>query len=66
MPYYRCWRCGLRVYIAASASRCPECSAHLEPRDRVFEASHLALPLLAQSLPSGRTNETEGSSRKTA
>jgi hypothetical protein len=65
MPYYRCWRCGLRAYVAASESRCPECSAHLEPGDRVFEASHLALPLLAQSPPAGRTHETEGSRRKT-
>jgi hypothetical protein len=66
MPYYRCWRCGLRVYSAASVSTCPECSARLEPGDRVFEASHLALPLLAESPPAGRTHEKKESWRKTA
>jgi hypothetical protein len=51
MPYFRCGRCGLRVYSAAIARTCPECATQLEPGDRLFERSHRAFPLLAKSRP---------------
>jgi hypothetical protein len=54
MPYFRCGRCGLRVYSAAIASKCPECATQLEPGDRLFERSQRAFPLLAKSRPSER------------
>jgi hypothetical protein len=44
MPYFRCKRCALRLYSAASETHCSECSAPLGRAERSLEPTPLARP----------------------
>ncbi len=44
MPYFRCERCALRLYSAASETRCSECDAPLGKADQLLDATPLARP----------------------
>jgi hypothetical protein len=58
MPYFKCDRCALRLYSAASETHCSECSAPLGRAERVLD-SPLPRPLRGRypagmALPAGR------------
>jgi hypothetical protein len=44
MPYFKCERCALTWYSAASETRCDECAAPLRLDERAFDATPLARP----------------------
>lgn len=44
MPYFRCERCSLRLYSAASKAHCPECSTPLGRAEQLLVATPLAQP----------------------
>jgi hypothetical protein len=44
MPYFKCERCALRWYSAASETRCGECDAPLGSDERLHEATPRAQP----------------------
>ena len=44
MPYFKCERCALRWYSAASTTRCAECDAQLAEGERVLDPTPLARP----------------------
>ena len=44
MPYFRCRRCTVRLYSAASETRCSECGALLGRAERLLDATPLAQP----------------------
>lgn len=45
MPYFICEPCSLKLYSAASETRCPECRTVLGDADRLIEFSPLPRPL---------------------
>jgi hypothetical protein len=45
MPYFRCDRCELRLYSAASETRCSECSTPLGKAEQLLDATPLAQPV---------------------
>ncbi len=44
MPYFRCERCALRLYSAASDTRCFECDVPLGKAEQLHGATPLAQP----------------------
>jgi hypothetical protein len=60
MPYFKCTRCALRLYSAASDTRCSECSAPLGRAEQLFEATPLARPYRDRgAVSSSRTLATD-------
>ena len=49
MPYYKCNRCALRLYSAASKTKCSECGAPLGSTERMFDVTPLAQPRRSRS-----------------
>ncbi len=45
MPYFKCPRCAVRLYSAASSTHCSECGAPLGEADALLEAVPLPRPL---------------------
>ena len=45
MPYFRCDRCAVRLYSAASRTHCSECGRSLARAEPLSEASPLPRPL---------------------
>jgi hypothetical protein len=44
MPYFTCERCALRLYSAASETRCADCGAHLRKGEPALNATARAQP----------------------
>ena len=45
MPYFKCPRCALRLYSAASQTHCSECGAPLRSAERMVDETPLPRPL---------------------
>ena len=45
MPYFRCERCALRLYSAASATHCSGCGVPLGEAERTLDPIPLPRPL---------------------
>ena len=45
MPYFKCDRCAIRMYSAASSTHCTECGVRLGSAEQLLEAIPLPRPL---------------------